>query len=170
MDLLRLSGLLGQDLSADELSAYGEVKCSNIEFFGTALDILGLCNPDTGKMLANGTAMLRPHTGQEGIKPEGLSVADFTYVPNGGFYGSGYLEAAFGSNSLPAAESLPVILVLDTATGEAMDMDYGINTEKLADGQGNTSGVRLNLQPGFDPAAKKAIVTYNLFPMAEFDL
>ncbi|NLH49321.1 MAG: PQQ-like beta-propeller repeat protein [Myxococcales bacterium] len=165
MDLFRLSGLLAPDLTADNLNIYDEVTCAEIEFFGFALNLLGLCSPDSGKMIVNGTALLAPQTGGEGLRPAGLAIDELTYHATGGTLGGGYLEASFQPNDLPAAEQLPVILVVDDENFAAIDLQYGTNLEKSATGTGKLDGVRLNLPPGFDPTGKSAYVIVNLYPL-----
>ncbi|MFA6033733.1 MAG: hypothetical protein WC889_12605, partial [Myxococcota bacterium] len=168
LDLFRIAGLMNADNSAKAIDIYAAVTCSNIETFGQVLGMLGLCNPGTGKMILNGTANLEPHPGTEGKRPEGVSVMSVKASKTGGKNGGGYVEAAFSGNPGKAADHLPVIVLLDVATGEPLNVDLGLDTEKQIDGDGVLTGVRLNLpKTGVDPFGRKAVVTYDLFPLVE---
>jgi len=167
LDLFRVAGVMPPSLTTESLNMYAEVKCANIKFFGFALELLGLCNSTDGKMIATGTAMLAPQAGDEGQKPAGITVTGLTHEPTGGAYGGGWLEADFAANELTAAQQLPVIFVIDNTTGEAVTMDYGSGLERLADGAGHLTGVKLNLPPGFDATDTNAIVLLNLYPIFE---
>jgi outer membrane protein assembly factor BamB len=165
MDSFRVASGITPELTADALNVYAEVTCANIEFFGLALNLLGLCNPESGKMIANGTAMIAPPAGDLGARPD-LEVASLTRTDSGGLYGGGWLQAVFAPNDLIADEELPVILVLD-ADGQAMELGYGASLEKLANGDGGLKAVRLHLAPGFDPAGKTVVTIVNLYPVDE---
>ena len=165
LDLFRVAGLLAPDLTADRLNIYAEVSCANVEFFGVALELLGLCNPESGKMIVNGTAMLAPQTGTLGMRPAGLAVEDVTVSPTGGLYGGGTITATFSPNELDVDRQLPVILLVDPATGEALELGYGTSLEKSADGLGHLASVTLSLPAGFDPTGLRAVVLDNLFPL-----
>ena len=167
LDLFQVSGLLHPDLTSNPLNIYAEVKCSNIEFFGFALDLLGLCNPESNKMIVNGTAFFEAHTGAEGAKIEGLAVDSLIFEHSGGMYGGGYIEAVFSPNQLVADAQLPVILMVDPDKEEALELNYGTSLEKIADASENLHSVKLYLPVDFDPSGKKAIVIVNLYPMYE---
>jgi outer membrane protein assembly factor BamB len=165
LDLFRVAGEIPPNLTYESLNIYAEVTCADIQFFGFALELLGLCNPTSGIMTVNGTAMLAPQVGPEGQKPAGIVVTGLTYEATGGAYGGGWLEADFAPNKLTAAQQLPVILVIDETTGEAVTMNYGSSLQRLADAAGHLTGVKLNLPQGFDATAKSAIVVLNLYPI-----
>jgi len=165
LDTFRLSGVLNQNSSSEPLNAYAEATCSNIEFFGFALDLLGLCHPNSGKMILNGTALLEQHTDSEGYRPEGLTVADVAHIPTGGQYGGGMIEAQFDTNQFAMGEVHPIIVMVDPVAFEAVDLAYGFSTEKVGDGNGYLAKVRLHLPVGFDPTGKSAYVVANLYPL-----
>jgi outer membrane protein assembly factor BamB len=167
LDVFRVSALLAPDRTAQEINLFAEATCSAIERFGIVLNLLGLCHPDTGKLVVNGTADFAPHPGPEGTRPAGLAVASLDYVPTGGWRGGGVFEAAFTGTDEPAAEHLPAILVMDLATGQALELAYGANTEKLVDDAGRLAGVRFHPPAGFNPVGTKAVVLFDLFPLYE---
>jgi outer membrane protein assembly factor BamB len=167
LDLFRIGGLLKPDLTADGLDVYAEVKCSNVQSFGTVLDMLGLCNPQSGKMILNGTMQMEPQPGNEGKKPDGVTVASVKAYKTGGKNGGGYIEAAFTGSPGKSADHLPVIVLFDSAKWASVSLNYGGDTEKLADGSGNLTGVKLHLPKSMDPTGLTAVVTYDLFPMYE---
>ncbi|MDP8256459.1 MAG: PQQ-binding-like beta-propeller repeat protein [Candidatus Alcyoniella australis] len=169
LDQFRLSGRIEPDRTAQSLNAYAEVRCSNIEFFGRSLDMLGLCHPRSGKMILNGTAMFAPR-GELGKRPTGLELLGLEYVADGGWYNGGYIEADFAAPGFDATQHLPVIVVLDSADNSVLDQSYGLSLERMVNESGELSGVRLHVQPEFNPSGKTYIVVDNLFPLAAVQL
>lgn len=165
LDLFRASGAMAGDLSAPNLNVYAEVKCANVEFFGPALALLGLCGADSGKMIANATASLEPYDAGLGVAPADLSVDSIDVSPTGGLEGHGYVEATFDANTYVADEHLAVIVLVETVSGQAVEMTYGSLTEVFENGSGHLDKVRLSLPDGVDPTGLKAYVTFDLFPM-----
>ncbi len=169
LDRFRVAGRLDAAGADDRLNIYGEVNCGDISFYGAALDLLGLCNPSTGQMIANGTAVLSPHPGQGGTPIDGLS-ATVALTPGAAGTG-GVVEATFAGTVLPpSAGHLPVIVLADPATGDAVECRYGANTDRVVDDAGRLTGVRLKVPEGVDARGKDAIVTVDLFPVARVRL
>jgi hypothetical protein len=165
MQYFRVGGWLQPDRTADDLDVYAEVNCGDIEFFGLALYLLGLCNPETDKLIVNGTALVAPAREELGVRPAALAVEYFGYEPTGGQFGGGYFEARFSANDLDAATQLPVIVVIHRADGEAISLPYGTSLERLADGAQHLAGVRLHLPDTFSPEGLRAVVLVNLYPI-----
>ncbi|MBZ0272832.1 PQQ-binding-like beta-propeller repeat protein [bacterium] len=159
LDDFRASGRLYPDLTSDPLNIYGEVTCANVEFFGTQLDILGLCHPDSGKLIVNGTALFSPAPGDLGSRPD----IDVDSIDAG----ADFVRANFTANDLPAADHLPIVVLLDDATGRAVELDYGLSLEKAAKPNGTLASVTLHLPDGFDLSGKTAVVLVNLYPVHE---
>jgi hypothetical protein len=168
MDRFRVAGRLDDGGIDDRLNLYAEVDCGDVGFYGAALDLLGMCNAATGLLVANGTAVLSPHPGAGGTRIDGLS-ATVTLVPGAGGTG-GIVEATFAGTEVPSIGHLPVVVLVDPATGEALECRYGANTERVVAADGRLAGVRLAIPEGIDARGKDAIVTVDLFPVARVRL
>jgi outer membrane protein assembly factor BamB len=166
MDLFRVAGRLAADLTSPSLNLYGEVVCAEVESFGPVLDILGLCNPDSGKLIANGTAMLAPHPGPEGRRPAVVIAA----VQVEGAGADRAVVATFSGATLEAAEHLAAIVLVKAGTVDAVDLPYGAALSQVTDAQGHLTGVRLPVPASADLAGTEAIVVLDLFPVAEVPL
>jgi outer membrane protein assembly factor BamB len=158
LDLFRLSGVMEPDLSVPGLTAYAEVTCADIEFYGSLLDMLGLCHFESGKLIVNGTALVAEHTGQEGNRPEGITVESVQASAT-------HVEATFAANALKASEHLPVILMVDPQSVQAIELDYGLSLERVVGQDDTLAGVRLALPDGFVPSGKKVVVLLDMFPL-----
>ncbi|MCB1153151.1 PQQ-like beta-propeller repeat protein [bacterium] len=165
LDDFRVAGQLNDDKTSPPMDAYAEVVCENVEFFGPQLRLLGLCQSESDKLIANGTALFGPAPGGLGEKPAGLSVKNLKFKDP--VIGSPYIEATFDANALMADEELPVIVLADKSTFEAVNLTYGTLTTKEADGEGHLASVRLTLPKDFDPDGLTAYVTVNLYPVYE---
>ena len=164
MDLFRISGRLNQDLSSESLNMYAEVTCKNIEFFGASLNLLGLCNPGSGKLIANGTALLEAHDGDLGQRPEAM-VSSISTTFEGGWFGGGTVQAMFTGGELPADEHFAAIVLVDNETGLAKGISLGVSLEKITSEAGILTGVRLHLPPKTDLTDARAVVVLDLFPL-----
>jgi hypothetical protein len=150
------------------LNLYAEVDCGDVGFYGAALDLLGMCNASTGLLVANGTAVLSPHPGPGGTRIAGLN-ATVTHTPGVGGKG-GTVEATFAGAAVPSVGHLPVVVLVDPATGDAVECRYGANTQRVVAGDGRLTGVVLTVPDGIDARGKDAIVTMDLFPLARVRL
>ena len=165
MDQFRMAGKLDADLAADEMNIYAEVTCSNIESFGSQLDMVGLCNPDSGKMIVNGTTMVKKHVGDEGRRPQGLTVQNVAFVSNAGSHGA--FEATFAANTLPSEDHLAVLLVGPKDGNEFLGLQYGMNREQSANDDGSLHQVRLVLPKVLAAGEYRALVVVDLYPVHE---
>ena len=168
MDLFRIAGHLADDRTDPAPNVYGEVNCSKVGFYGAALDLLGLCGENTGLMIANGTASLSPHMGTGGTKIAGLG-ATATLAPGPQGKG-GTLSASFTGALVPSDGHLPVIVLIDPATGAALECQYGTNTQRVANDAGLLTGVTLKLPDAIDARGMDAVVTVDLYPIARSHL
>lgn len=167
MDLFRTSGRMRPDGQAPDLHLFAEVVCSDIGFYGALVDFLGMCHPDSGKLVATGTANLAPWTAVPGKAPEGVS-ARVVVSPGAAGLG-GTVEATFEGPELAADNHLPLVVLADPATGRAVECRYGANTRRLADGNGTLRGVRLDVPDDVDATRLTPIVTLDLgiVPLSE---
>ncbi len=168
MDLFRVAGRLGDDLADPAPNVYGEVTCANVGFYGAALDLLGLCGQDSGLMIANGTAALSPHPGTGGTKLPGLGAT--VLLTPGPLGKGGTLAATFTGTLLPSAGHLPVIVLIDPATGAALECRYGTSTQRVTDDAGQLTGVALKLPDAVDAHGMDAVVTVDLYPVTRSHL
>ncbi len=166
LDLFRVSGRIEDDLTSPGLSAYAEVLCDNVEFFGFALDLLGLCHPETGKMIANGSAMLEPHGGGLGMRPSGLDVESIEWHPTGGEFGFGYVETRFSPNDFLADEHQVALVLIDPDETRAVELEYGALTQVMPDGEGRLDRVRLNFKNDLDLSGLDVYVIFDLYPIS----
>ncbi len=170
LDLFRVSGRLDDDLTSPGLSAYTEVLCDNVEFFGFALDLLGMCHPESGKMIANGSAMLEPHAGGLGVAPENLSVESVEWHPTGGQFGFGYVEARFAANDFVAGEHQTALVLVDPDETRAVELEYGTYTQVIPDVDGALDRVRLSLKDDLDLSNMDVYVIFDLFPLSHWGI
>jgi outer membrane protein assembly factor BamB len=168
MDRFRVAGRLDDTGRDDRLNLYAEVDCGDVGFYGAALDLLGMCNAATGLLVANGTAVLSPHPGPGGTRIAGLT-ATVTHTPGAGGMG-GTVEAIFAGTAVPSIGHLPVVVLVDPATGDAVECRYGANTQRAVAGDGRLTGVVLTVPDDIDARGKDAIVTVDLFPLARVRL
>ncbi|MCC6160363.1 MAG: PQQ-like beta-propeller repeat protein [Deltaproteobacteria bacterium] len=166
LDLFRVSGRIEDDLTSPGLSAYAEVLCDNVEFFGFALDLLGLCHPETGKMIANGSAMLEPHDGGLGTRPPGLNVESIVWHPTGGKHGFGYVEATFAPNDYVADLHQVALVLIDPDETRAVELEYGALTQVITDDDGHLARVRLNFKSELDLSELDVYVIFDLYPIS----
>ena len=162
-DRFIINGHLDQKLSSDSLGVYAEVTCANIEFFGAQLDMVGLCNPDSGKMVLNGTAMTRP-VDYYGQRPD-ITVETVSLQPAAGGPPAGTLDVAFAPGHALKADSHAVAVLLLNAQGRAAEVSYGLDTTVTTDADGLLSGVTLALDGDLDAAGMTAVVVVDLFPV-----
>ena len=168
MDRFRLAGQLDAKMVDDRLNLFAEVDCGKVSFYGPALDLLGLCNPSTGLLVSNGTAVLSPHVGPGGTPIDGL-VATATLAPGPGGMG-GVVEAVFSGTALASQGHLPVVVLADPVTGEGLECRYGANTQRVTSEDGRLAGVRLTVPDDVDARGRDAIITVDLFPVARVRL
>jgi len=172
-DIFQLRGQLGDDLMVKPgASAYAEAECLSIPTFGPLMALAGLCNNVAEKLLAVGTYITRPYSalGTANRRPEGIAVSTLVYVPPTGTT-AGTLAASFTLDpgaSYPRNEHVPALVMVDTVTTEAVNLDYHANLSAEADASGNLSQVSLNIPAGTDvPEGTKAIVVLDVFPFLQ---
>ena len=69
--------------------------------------------------------------------------------------------------SYPASRHVASILLADDATGEPVGLDYKALTSTTTDGEGNITGIRVEIPPGTElPDQVKLYVIADVFPLA----
>ena len=133
--------------------------CSDIQMYGAFLNALGFCNPVTDTLLAYGAAELQPHEGGTHSAPAGLGAVSFASTPTS-------VTATVTGSTLPIDAHSYAILLVDTATGRPVSLDYGIDTMRIDDGNGNLGSVSITFVAGDVPAEVRAYLMVDTYPAA----
>jgi WD40 repeat protein len=141
-----------------------ETNCQEIELYGAFLERLGFCNPSTHLLTAFGTALIRPwaESPVEG-DPDGLGEVELSV-------GDGTVVATLTGSTLPAAEHLFGILLIDAATGRPVTLDYPFTTERGTNADGTISSVTLTFPPAAVPDEVRAYLMIDTYPAARATL
>ena len=172
-NLFELRGQLGQDgIMRPDASAYADTQALSIPKFGPYLVIAGLANNIYQHLLVAGTYITRayPDAGPANKAPAGVQVTDILYqAPAASKDGSitAHFSLAQGTNYL-LKDHKPAILLIDTASSEAVFMDYHALLSAQADSSGNLSEVSLRLPAGTTlPKNMRAYIILDVFPLAD---
>jgi len=173
-DLFQLRGQLDGDTLKvlPGASAYAEVECMSIPTFGPLMALAGLCNNVMEKLVAAGTYITERYSpaGTANKRPDGVSVSGLTYTPPTETE-PGQLTATLArtpGTTYLAAEHVAGIVLVDTATTTAVNLDYHENLTRTSTPDGNLASVSLSLPAGTAvPASAKAVVVLDVFPLHE---
>jgi len=138
----------------------GIMHCLQVPPLGWLLALAGMCN-ENGDFVAVGTIRGRPYDGPANRRPSGIALTGVTFDPR-------KVAAEFAATGYQRGEHQAAIVVVDTATGRVIPMDYSQQLAAEADGQGNLSRVVLNVPRGtaLQRGTTLAIVVTDLFPLA----
>lgn len=179
--LFELRGRLRADLTLlPAASAYAETEVLSIPDFGPYMVVAGLANNWFEKLLPVGTCVMRDGTlsaaasaGETGTpapyrRPPGVAVAGLAYRPptaEAAGQVTATLQLAPGA-AYPATDHKAAILLVDSATGEPVFLDYLANVSQAAGPTGDLQAITLALPAGTPlPAAPEAIVILDVFPL-----
>ncbi|MBN1772995.1 MAG: PQQ-like beta-propeller repeat protein [Deltaproteobacteria bacterium] len=158
----RISAALGPDGSATGAAAVvASTRCATIEFYGMFLQLLGLCNPDTDVLHVSGAVLVEARGTR--TPPPGLGAATFELTA----------EAAtvrLAGSTVPAAQHVWSILLLDAADGTPLPLDYGLGTAVEADAEGRAVAVTLALDAATLPPLVRAWLILDTTPAARAEL
>ena len=122
-------------------------------------------------MVASGTYLTNPYPATETAnrRPPGVGVPNVVLTaPTAGTPGSAsanFVRAA--GATYPAAAHLPSLLLVDSATGQPVPLDYQADTSSTQDAAGNVAAVKLTIPAGTTlPATVRAYVISDVFPLA----
>lgn len=163
-DAFRISGRLDPDGAAVGVAKLsGASTCSTVPFYGAFLQELGLCNPQTDELVVVGGAELRARRSTAGgPRPTAKSQDPAAPVAS-----TGELEVARSADGVVAtlkgsqvraADHIVSLLLVDAATGRPVTLDYGIDTKRELDAQGNVTSVTVPLAGRQVPASMRAHV------------
>lgn len=160
-DTFRISGRIDA-LGRANLSPSVEVTvtCADLGFFAPFLRDLGFCNPDNDVMLAYGAIDLAPF--ESGIDSTFADVGTLLWGASEDF-----IEVQFQNPTLALHEYAWGILLIDAATNRPLPLDYGTNTERSANANGNIERIELTFEPGRVPSQVRALLMVNTAAVAE---
>ncbi len=152
-DAFRISARVPSDRLVSAKLA-GASVCATIPFYGQFLQKLGLCNPQTDELVVVGGAELRPI--KKTLRDEGQVAPGFGNV-NILREGESVKAMLDGSN-VRASDHVMGLLLVDAATGKPVTLDYGIDTTRTMDAQGNVTSISVPLAGRKVPAKMRAHV------------
>ena len=141
--------------------------CNEIPTYGSFLAALGFCNPSSDALAVFGSTMLRDHGVAQA--PSGLGTVAFQAKPAGMFTDATATATLTGS-TLKLSEHAVSILLIDTATGSPVGINYGLSTQRTATAQGNLQQVVVTLPSGKVPTSARAYLMIDTYPAAKADL
>ncbi|MFH2010707.1 MAG: PQQ-binding-like beta-propeller repeat protein [bacterium] len=133
--------------------------CSDIQMYGAFLNALGFCNPVSDALTAFGAAELQPHAGGVQSAPAGLGTVVFTAAADS------VTATVTGSSLLRAAHSYGLLLI-DLSTGRPVTLDYGLDTAREEDGNGNLSSVSVSFDRADVPDDVRIYLLVDTYPAA----
>jgi outer membrane protein assembly factor BamB len=133
----RVSAQLGDDGGAvGAPRVHVSALCSEIDFYGAFLQMLGLCNPQTDALEAYGTVLLEPSGDGVQAAPGGAGTAAFATD------GATFTAALDGATLSPEDHRFALLLV-DATSGTPLNVDYAADTTWETDGSGHVTAVTL---------------------------
>jgi hypothetical protein len=157
-NLFRIAGALDESGAAQKGATIQAVTtCEDIPFYGAFLQSFGFCNPDTDQLVAWGAVLLNPFKGGSQTAPTGLGSVSFSATASS-------LTATLTGSTLLAAEHTFGILLVDTATGSPVWMDYGKLLSRTVDGDGKPATVVLNFDRAKVPNQVRAYLMVDTYP------
>ena len=134
--------------------------CSEIDFYGAFLQMLGLCNPQTDALEAYGTVLLDPSG--DGVQAAPAGLGDVTMATDG----ASFTATLAGATLSPDDHRLAILLV-DAAAGTPVTVDYDSSTAWETDGDGQVTSVTLTAETGLAPGAEvRAYLMVDAYPAA----
>jgi len=131
--------------------------CSDIQWYGPFLQMLGFCNPQTDVLDVFGTALLRPHSG--GVQtPHALPTVSFALAGD-------TVTATVDAGEIPVDQHRVAILLVDAVTGRPVYTDYAATTAQT-DGSGNLASLDLDVSGTPLPAQVRAYLMVDTYPAA----
>ena len=132
--------------------------CSEIQFYGPFLQMLGFCNPQTDVLDVFGTALLRPH--DDGVQSAPVGAGDLTVEVTD----DAIVASLMGSTVSPDQHRV-ALLAVDAATGSPLYLDYAA-TDIEVDGGGLLVGISLDTSAVDLPDALRVYLMVDTYPAA----
>jgi outer membrane protein assembly factor BamB len=128
-------------------SLFGGATCANIPTYGTFLEGLGLCNPTTDGISFVAAANMS-YRGAPTAAP-GVGTVAWAATTSG-------VTATLTGSSLPLAQHLAWILLVDPTTGAPVTLGYALGTTRTAAADGTIAQVSLPFAGAKVPATARA--------------
>lgn len=167
-NLFELRGTFNSDGTTTRPSAFASTDTLSIPTFGPYLVIAGLANNWYKDMLVAGTYVTRPYDDMANHAPAGIHVTDVSFTaPTKDAAGSATATFALDPGAVYlAAEHRAGLLLVNSATDEAVYMDYKANLSTTEDADGNVESVTLTLPKDLVlPENIQAFVMLDVFPV-----
>ena len=170
MRRFELRARLGRDLrTRPGAGLFVEVTCRDVPVYGAALDAIGLCN-QTGTLPASGTFLTDRYDarGPANRRPRGVRVGAVTLRrPTADRAGEISAELRFAPGRGLLRRDRQVSLLLASAGGRPLALDYPRLTRTEVTARGEVRRVRLTLPAGTDVLrADRVHVMADVFPLA----
>ncbi len=133
--------------------------CSCITLYGTFLQQLGFCNPQTDILDVFGGAKLGPHESGVQTAPTGVGAVAFAADATG-------VTATLTGSTLRGAEHSVGLLLIDVATGKPVSLDYGYVTSRTVGASGELQTVRVAFPRDRVPDTVRAYLMVDAYPAA----
>lgn len=156
---LQLAGN-GQDATGPA-SLVGSSTCSAIPVYGAFLQGLGLCNPQTDGISFVAGANVAYHGPRPAVS--GLGTVSFTHDASG-------VTATLAGSSLPAAQHLASLLLVDASTGSAIGLGYALDTKTTKDSSGALTAVSIPFGTATVPSSVRVYLMIDATPAASTTL
>ncbi len=136
----------GQNVAAPA-SLFGSAVCSQIPTYGTFLQTLGLCNPETDGLSFVAAANVAYHGAQS--TPAGVGSVAITAASDG-------VTATLTGSSLQLGQHLASVLLVDSTTGAPVTLGYALDTVRTAAADGTIATVKIPYNGHTHPANARA--------------
>jgi outer membrane protein assembly factor BamB len=150
----------GQNTTASA-SLIGSTKCASVPTYGTFLEGLGLCNPQTDLIAFVAGANVLYHGPQ--TTPAGVGTVALTATADG-------VTATLTGTSLVAADHLASILLVDATSGSSVTLGYALDTVRTPAADGTLASVNVPFKGATVPASVRAYLMIDTAPVASATL
>ncbi len=146
----RIGAPIGNDGSALRTATLsGSTVCATVPFYGQFLQVLGLCNPQTDILSVFGGAIFRKRATDAQIAETDAGAVVLTRTATG-------TTATITGSTLKLAQHVFGLLLVDTATGKPVTLDYGLATTRTATPTGEIASVTVPFGERVVPASVRA--------------
>jgi outer membrane protein assembly factor BamB len=160
LSTFRMAAHLGMDGTATEgVRLDGSTVCAGVPMYGTFLETLGFCNPQTDLLVVLGGANMAPYQGGTQQAPAGVGSVTFAATTD-------TISAAITGSSLALADHVAAILLVDAAAGTPVTLDYGLGTVRTAAPDGTLATVSIDRSGKVLPPMVRAYLMIDTYPAA----
>jgi hypothetical protein len=142
-------------------SLIGSTTCASVPTYGTFLEGLGLCNPQTDSISFVAAANVLYHGVQSA--PSGVGIVTFTTTSTG-------VTATLTSGTLVAADHLASVLLVDATTGSPVTLGYALDTVRTPAADGTLASVTVPFTGATVPSSVRAYLMIDTMPVANATL